>query len=243
MKRALALVPPIAALAGVAALLARDFSALRPVGEIPHPYGDALARAAVRERHIADAISGVNLDLRALDTLGEELVLFAAAVGLVMLVREAKEGEHRPKDEDTGALIASSWAALLPWIVLVGALIVLTGQLSPGGGFQGGVLLASAFLLAYLAGRMRAYHAWTQEAPLDIAKAVGAGGLAVVGLSGLAVGTFFRAFLPFGKLHHLLSGGIVPLGNVLVALAVAPGIALLVSDVIDEMRAREGDGA
>lgn len=41
---------------------------------------------------------------------------------------------------------------LLPFVMLFGVYIVLNGDLSPGGGFQGGVVLASSFMLLYFIG-------------------------------------------------------------------------------------------
>ncbi len=41
---------------------------------------------------------------------------------------------------------------ILPFVLLFGVYIVLNGDLSPGGGFQGGVVLASSFILLYFIG-------------------------------------------------------------------------------------------
>lgn len=38
---------------------------------------------------------------------------------------------------------------ILPFVILLGLFIIVNGDLSPGGGFQGGVVLASAFLVVY----------------------------------------------------------------------------------------------
>ncbi len=38
---------------------------------------------------------------------------------------------------------------ILPFVILFGLFVVVNGDLSPGGGFQGGVVLASAFLVVY----------------------------------------------------------------------------------------------
>lgn len=38
---------------------------------------------------------------------------------------------------------------ILPFIILLGLFIIVNGDLSPGGGFQGGVVLSSAFLVVY----------------------------------------------------------------------------------------------
>jgi len=43
---------------------------------------------------------------------------------------------------------------LLPFVLLFGVYIVINGDLSPGGGFQGGVVLASAFILLYFIGEV-----------------------------------------------------------------------------------------
>ncbi len=43
---------------------------------------------------------------------------------------------------------------LLPYVLLFGVFIVLNGDLSPGGGFQGGVVLASCFILLYFIGEV-----------------------------------------------------------------------------------------
>lgn len=43
---------------------------------------------------------------------------------------------------------------LLPFVLMFGVFIVLNGDLSPGGGFQGGVVLASSFILLYFIGEV-----------------------------------------------------------------------------------------
>lgn len=43
---------------------------------------------------------------------------------------------------------------LLPFVLLFGVYIILNGDLSPGGGFQGGVVLASSFILLYFIGEV-----------------------------------------------------------------------------------------
>ncbi len=43
---------------------------------------------------------------------------------------------------------------LHPFVLMFGVFIVLNGDLSPGGGFQGGVVLASSFILLYFIGEV-----------------------------------------------------------------------------------------
>lgn len=47
------------------------------------------------------------------------------------------------------ALLRVICRAILPFVILLGLFIIVNGDLSSGGGFQGGVVLASAFLVVY----------------------------------------------------------------------------------------------
>lgn len=47
------------------------------------------------------------------------------------------------------ALLKVVCRAILPFILLLGFFIILNGDISPGGGFQGGVVLASTYLVVY----------------------------------------------------------------------------------------------
>ncbi len=59
------------------------------------------------------------------------------------------------KKEDVGdemnesALLKIISRMIFPFVVLFGMYIIFNGDLSPGGGFQGGVVLASSYLLLY----------------------------------------------------------------------------------------------
>src|ERR1700761_2330311 len=63
---------------------------LPPWGQYRGPYGDAISRLAVYERHATDAVNAINYDYRAFDTLGEEFILFTAVLGVMMLLRREK---------------------------------------------------------------------------------------------------------------------------------------------------------
>ncbi|QSX08995.1 sodium:proton antiporter [Alkalibacter rhizosphaerae] len=47
-------------------------------------------------------------------------------------------------------IIARVTGLLYPFIILIGFYIIINGHVSPGGGFQGGAVLASAFISRYL---------------------------------------------------------------------------------------------
>src|SRR3954451_2333410 len=59
----------------------------------PGPYGFVLNGVGVTERHATNLVTAVNFDYRALDTLGEEFILFMATTGVVLILRRLR-GEH-----------------------------------------------------------------------------------------------------------------------------------------------------
>ena len=50
----------------------------------------------VPERHATAVVTAINFDYRGFDTMGEEFILFAAVLGLALLLREPREERDRP---------------------------------------------------------------------------------------------------------------------------------------------------
>jgi multicomponent Na+:H+ antiporter subunit B len=113
--------------------------------------------------------------------------------------------------------------------------VVAHGQLSPGGGFQGGVILATGLHLAYVAADYRVLKRVRPLAFLDAADAVGAGAFAGLGLAGLIAGVaYLQNVLPLGTFGQLSSGGLVPVINATVGLEVGSGVVVLLARFIDQ---------
>jgi multicomponent Na+:H+ antiporter subunit B len=233
----------LVAAAGLGALLVWGLAGLPDFGDYHGVYGLTLNRVAVGERHATDLVTSINFDYRAFDTLGEEFILFAAVLGVALLLREGRDEEVGPPDDDasgrrvpeTSAAVRVTTLALVGPIVLLSIYITGHGQLTPGGGFQGGVIAATALLLIFLGGE---YASLVRVRPLpfvEVAKAAGAGGFVLIGLAGLiAAGSFLENFLPLGTTGELLSAGTIPLLSVAVGLEVTGGIVLLLSEFLDQ---------
>ncbi|MGH2734518.1 MAG: hydrogen gas-evolving membrane-bound hydrogenase subunit E, partial [Actinomycetota bacterium] len=138
----------LAGAAGLAGFLAWGFEGLPSFGVYNGPYGDLIVERALGERHAYNLVAAVTFDYRGFDTLGEEFILFAAVIGVALLLRAHRdEQEEAPEDEsderqpprpsDASRLLG---LALVPLTVLFGIYVVSHGHLSPGGGFQGGVV-------------------------------------------------------------------------------------------------------
>ena len=109
-------------------------------------------------------------------------------------------------------------------VMLFGVYIVLHGHLTPGGGFAGGVLLASGVVLLTLAfGKnvaLKILPQWLASA-LESVGALIFLGVALLGFSG---GFFFLNFLPKGTAGKLLSAGIIPICNVGIGIKVGAAL-------------------
>lgn len=117
-------------------------------------------------------------------------------------------------------------------LLLYGVYIVLYGHLSPGGGFCGGVLIATTFALVLVAqGRTSSLTVgWRRLAPkLQSIAALTFVGAAVVGL--WHSGVFFHNFIetPAERWFTLNSSGAILITNAAVGLGVGSGLAMVVA--------------
>ena len=118
---------------------------------------------------------------------------------------------------------------MLPFAVVFGIYIILFGTVSPGGGFQGGVMVASAALLLYLAyGYKGAKDAINTEV-LRVSEALGATLYVIFALCGLFVGANFcrNIFFDNGAVGDLISAGTITFMGYSVGFKVLTGVGFL----------------
>ena len=112
-----------------------------------------------------------------------------------------------------------------PPVILFGIYMVLHGHITPGGGFPGGVIIASAFVLLVLAFGKEIASQKLKTSTASVLESIGALiflSLAVIGM--IAGGWFFVNFLPKGYPVKIISAGFIPLANIGIGLKVAGGI-------------------
>lgn len=229
---------------GAAGFLALFIVALLPLhtyAPLPHPYAERAVESALQMRHTANTVASVTFDLRGLDSLGEEFILFAAILGVsVLLRRNPDERIQRPddgEDERPRVLDVLRLTAylMLPVTAVVGFSVVIHGHLTPGGGFQGGVVLATGIHLLYLAGDYPSLQRLRPMVVFEASEAIGVASFVLVGLAAMATGAIFLTnVLPYGTLGSLTSAGVVPIINVLVAAAVGSGMVLLLARFLEQ---------
>jgi multicomponent Na+:H+ antiporter subunit B len=216
---------------GILALLG-----LPAFGGSTHHYRDAAIPAAVGHG-TSNAISSINFDLRGLDTLGEETIFLASVVVIAVILRPAADETEQRTMSHGRPLDATVFGGLLlfPIIVIIGLDVVTHGHLTPGGGFQGGVILGTGIHLLYVAGTYRLLQRVRPVRPFEWTEAIGAGAFACLGISALMLGASFLAnVIPVGNLGTLFSGGTVPLLNGVVGVEVASGVVVLLAKFFEQ---------
>jgi len=199
------------------------------LNEVARYYADNTAR----EVGAQNIVTAIIVTYRGLDTLGEVTVLFltAAIVGLVLARARALEraAYTRPQElPPAGELLEIGARLLVPLILLFGAYVFINGHLTPGGGFQGGAIVASAVLLMLLTDPLRRFSRrliTLVESTMGLVYVA----IGVIGLA-LAGGFLDNRILPLGEFGSLFSAGAIPVIYSLIGLKVgAEFSAMMVS--------------
>ncbi|MCG8429355.1 MAG: Na(+)/H(+) antiporter subunit B [Chromatiales bacterium] len=188
------------------------------------------AENTAKDLGATNIVTAIIVTYRGLDTLGEVTVLFlaAAVVGLVLAnskVADANAHNRAP----VGELLATGSRALVPLILLLGAYVFVNGHLTPGGGFQGGAIVASAMLLLLLANPVRRFS----HRLIAVIESFSGLTYVLLGIAGLfwAGGFLDNRILPTGELGALFSAGAIPLIYSLIGLKVGAEFSSILSNL------------
>lgn len=136
-------------------------SNLPTVGSVDKPANNEVAQRYIenglQETGAVNIVTGMILDYRAFDTLGESHVLFVATCTVLILLRrdekKRKDGEETEEEQDflyepkDDVILQTVAKILVPPIVIFGIYVILGGHLGPGGGFSGGAIIGAGLIL------------------------------------------------------------------------------------------------
>ena len=219
--------------------LATNYSENTVLSKLGHYY----AEQGPAELGAPNLVTAVVVTYRGLDTLGEVTVLFISAAGVGLLLRRTRRkdddedleqgdraeetaGVHKPASE----IVETATELLLPMVILFGIYVFLNGHLSPGGGFQGGAIIASGTMFLLLA--LPESH--ISRLMIAMIESLSGFSYVIVGVLGviLAGGFLDNRIMDLGTYGALFSAGAIPLIYVFVGLKV--GFEL--SAVLDRFR-------
>jgi multicomponent Na+:H+ antiporter subunit B len=176
----------------------------------------------------ANAVTSIVTDFRSFDTLGEVTVLFVSALGVSLLVGTSSTFR---KKEKSGFILRTGSKVILPIIIIVGFYVITHGHLSPGGGFQGGAMIASAMLLMALSDDTF----MPNIKGFKILEGLSGTIYVVIGLVGLVMsGYFLENFLDTGVIGEVFSAGIIPIVYLFIGLKVGAELTGIVTDFFKE---------
>lgn len=244
--------PLAAALLSIALSAAMLWPLLALDSPWPRELADYLELRGLEESGARNLVSAIYLGYRAYDTLGETIVLLVAVSGAIGMIASAgtslaraysypvrsaagadgegdKAGEKKARKNRTD-LIEVVTGKLGPVVLLFGFYVMLFGHVSPGGGFQGGVVVASGIVFLALGGQGGQGGGISSPDTLAKLEASGFTALMLGGFLGLASGTGFFA-PPFEGSSPL--GFIIAL-NTVIGLKVGAGIGLLCVAMLGE---------
>ncbi len=205
--------------------------------------GEYYATNGAEELGAPNLVTAVVVTYRGLDTLGEVTVLFISAAGIGLMLRSSRREQdsvdeniaspekdnptkHRPASE----IVTTATELLLPMVILLGVYVFMNGHLSPGGGFQGGAIIASGTMFLMLA----LPQAHISRLIITVVESLAGFSYVVVGVLGviLAGGFLDNRIMDLGIYGELFSAGAIPLIYTFVGLKV--GFEL--SAVLDRFR-------
>lgn len=120
------------------------------------PLKDFYTNDFIKQTGAQNAVAGIYLNYRMFDTIFEALMLL---VSVMEVINISWANTHKPKHQTTrealaiqnnSDIITRMMGIIYPFVMLIGIYIIINGHNSPGGGFQGGTILATALITRYL---------------------------------------------------------------------------------------------
>ncbi len=110
------------------------------------------------DTHVPNVVTAVLADYRSYDTMFETVVIFAAGMAIFAVLRASGNGKKRQHQyspeldssvhgDHNRIIIGTTCRLIIPIIQLFALYVIAHGHHSPGGGFQGGVILGASFIL------------------------------------------------------------------------------------------------
>ena len=212
-------------------LLIWTVSYIPPIGEpnraVNNEVPERYIESGLAETGAVNFVTGMILDYRAFDTLGESNVLFCATITVLILLQLADTKEKsfdesmlfEPHDDP---ILRMSARILVPIIMLFGVYVVLNGHISPGGGFSGGAIIGAGLILYQNAfGFKQAKRIFNEKTY----KTISASALLTYCLcktySFFTGANHLNSHIPLGIPGHILSSGLILILNICVGMVVA----------------------
>jgi len=166
---------------------------------------------------------------RGLDTLGEVTILFLSAAIVSFLLKIETASTENRKLRATSEILDTASKVLVPVILLFGIYVFINGHLTPGGGFQGGAIIASALVLILLAKPLRKIS----HRLISIVESISGLSFVLLGVAGIlfAAGFLDNKILSLGEFGTIFSAGLIPVIYIFVGLKVGAELSSIIANL------------
>lgn len=193
---------------------------------------------AYHDTKVPNIVTVVLADYRGYDTMFETVVVFAAGMAIFAILRCIRKDEEAvvappvksSVDGDHNRIIVGMTCRLVVPVVQIFSLYVIAhGHPSPGGGFQGGVILGASFILVALAGNLKdALSRFSEKTYLTLASL----GVIIYAGFGVLPQVLGKNFLDYGVLQKVFFTEGPEMARYHSILGVEIGVALTVMSVM-----------
>src|SRR6056297_270313 len=222
-----------AVLFAVAFALFESFALMPEYQGLDEGISDYIITYGLNDTGSLNLITAVLYDYRAFDSLGESTVIFGAVSGIVLILSR----KMLPvSSKGLSFIVKRTLGIMTPFIALFSIYVITHGHLTPGGGFQGGVILAAiSIIFSIVYGSAFDYKRYSPQMK-TVMETTGALLFISIGVLGIFFEGFFLDNLNFlgGKAGTLLSAGSIPIINLGIGLKVGAGLAIIFYSMIQK---------
>ncbi|MCW8141191.1 MAG: DUF4040 domain-containing protein [Planctomycetota bacterium] len=188
---------------------------------------------SMEETHVPNMVTVVLASYRGYDTMFETCVVFTAALGVMVLLRRRRPpAEPAPGEMREQAIFVVMTRMTVPFVLVYGSYVITHGELGPGGGFQGGVILAAGYLIYALVHGLAAAQRALPPRLTDVGAGLGVLIYAGVGVACLLLG---GDFLAYDALNQADPAKGQQLGMTLVELGVGLTVSCVMVTIFNEV--------
>jgi multicomponent Na+:H+ antiporter subunit B len=184
--------------------------------------------------HVPNSVTSLLAAYRGYDTMFETTVIFTAGISLILLLRRPRREGYLQRSAPMAdqAVLRVVAKMSIPFILLFGLYVITHGELGPGGGFQGGVVVACAFILfALIFGRPALYRVL----PPPVCDLLTGLGVLMYSGTGAACLLLGGNFLDYAMLDTLSPGDGEALGMTLVEYGVGITVSMVMLTIFNQL--------
>lgn len=215
------------------AMLLVAVSYLPAYGEEENPVNNEVSQRYIenglQETGAVNIVTGMILDYRAFDTLGESHVLFIATCTVLILLRHDKKDKEEEEDKTdrlyepkNDVILQMVARVLVPPIIIFGIYVILCGHLGPGGGFSGGAIIGAGLILYLNAFGFEKTEKFFKEKTYKVLSVAALGCYCLAKSYSFYTGAnHIESIIPLGTPGAIISSGLILILNICVGIVVA----------------------